>query len=106
MAYYWDAYLDDDPATFIAQAPFASKHLRGLPPTVLLTAGFDPLRDEGRELASSLIGSDVPLTYFPNPTLTHGFQQMVPRVDAATTAISAAYGELRRLVERFIGAED
>lgn len=103
MAYYWNAYLHDGPESFIAQAPFAPEHLRGLPPTVLLTAGFDPLRDEGRELAASLIGSDVPLTYLPNPTLTHGFQQMVPRVDAATTAIGTAYRELRQLIERFTG---
>jgi acetyl esterase len=99
MAYYWRAYLGSaDPIAIADYAPFARERLAGLPPTVLATAGFDPLRDEGRQLAIDLIGADVPVFYLPNPTLTHGFLQMVPRVAAATAAVDAAYAALRRLL--------
>jgi acetyl esterase len=99
MAYYWSAYLGpEDRGAIAGYAPFARERLAGLPPTVLVTAGFDPLRDEGRQLAIDLIHADVPVTYLPNPTLTHGFQQMVPRVAAATEAVGAAYAAFRRLV--------
>jgi acetyl esterase len=99
MAYYWDAYLGSaDPMAIASYAPFTHERLAGLPPTVLVTAGFDPLRDEGRQLAIDLMRADVPVVYLPNPTLTHGFLQMVPRVAAAADAVDAAYAALGRLV--------
>jgi acetyl esterase len=99
MAYYWSAYLGSaDPTAIADYAPFAQERLAGLPPTVLVTAGFDPLRDEGLQLAFDLMRADVPVVYLPNPTLTHGFLQMVPRVPAATAAVDAAYAAFRRLV--------
>jgi acetyl esterase len=101
MAYYWASYLgpDSSPEAFARASPFAPERLRGLPPTVLATAGFDPLLDENRALAADLIAADVRVDYQPNPALTHGFQQMVPRVDAARRAVDRAYASLRALVE-------
>jgi acetyl esterase len=92
MAYYWEAYLGPAKSeSFMKESPFAVSNLRDLPPTVVVTAGFDPLRDEGRKLALDLVGADVPVVYLPNPSLTHGFQQMVPRVETATMAVDRAY---------------
>ncbi len=99
MAYYWESYLGPgNTASFVAESPFAPSKLRGLPPTVVVTAGFDPLRDEGRSFAGDLVAADVPVVYLPNPTLTHGFQQMVPRVHVATTAVDKAYAVFRDLM--------
>ncbi|AMM22154.1 hypothetical protein AX769_00930 [Frondihabitans sp. PAMC 28766] len=88
MAYFWSVYESASAQRLLDQS------LEGLPPTVLTTAGFDPLRDEGRALAEALIRADVPLIYLPNPMLTHGFQQMVPRVPAAHRAVDRAYQAL------------
>ena len=99
MAYYWESYLGPEKtASFVAESPFALLKLRGLPPIVVVTAGFDPLRDDGRNFARDLVAADVPVVYLPNPTLTHGFQQMVPRVHAATAAVDKAYTVFRDLI--------
>lgn len=92
MKYYYDSYLshgqhDND----WRAAPGVRDDLRGLPPTTLVTAGFDPLLGENLDLARKLIASDVELSYLPNPALTHGFQQMACTVDAAAKALDRAY---------------
>lgn len=47
--------------------------LHGLPPTVLATAGFDPLRDGGRAFAAKLAQSGVPVSYYEAKGNIHGF---------------------------------
>jgi acetyl esterase len=47
----------------------------GLPPAILVTNGFDPLRDVGHAYAQKLAAADNDLTYMHNPGLTHGFPQ-------------------------------
>ena len=45
----------------------------GMPPTLMLTAGLDPLRDEGRAYAAKTIAAGVPTTYMEAPGIIHGF---------------------------------
>lgn len=56
--------------------------LAGMPPVYLSTAGFDPLRDEGKELAARLRADGVPVVARRFPGLVHGY--------ASFTAVSAA----------------
>jgi acetyl esterase len=56
--------------------------LSGMPPAYLATAGFDPLRDEGEELAARLRDAGVPVVARRFPGLVHGY--------ASFTALSAA----------------
>jgi acetyl esterase len=48
---------------------------RHLPLTILITNGFDPLRDVGHAYAQKLAAAGNDLTYVRNPDLTHGFLQ-------------------------------
>jgi acetyl esterase len=74
----------------------AMKELRGLelkrmPATIVVTAGFDMLRDSGRSLARKLEREGVSVVYLNYPTLIHGFLQwsgVVP--DAERAAIDSA----------------
>lgn len=91
MRGFWDLYVPSDEHRQHPSAAPRFAELEGLPPAVVVSADFDPLRDEDRELAARLIAADVPTIYLPNPGLTHGFQQMVPRIPAATSALSRAY---------------
>ncbi len=91
MRGFWDLYTPSDDHRRHPSAAPRFAELEGLPPTVVVSADFDPLRDEDRDLASRLISAEVPTTYLPNPGLTHGFQQMVPRVPAAAEALRCAY---------------
>ncbi len=70
-----------------AVSPLFAKDLSGLPPGVILTAGFDILRDEGRAYARSLqrAGNDVEDNCAEG--LVHGFFSLSGVVDAARNAI-------------------
>ena len=51
----------------------AGQGLKGLPPAFVLTAGYDPLRDEGRAYADRLIEAGIKTTYVNYPGTIHGF---------------------------------
>lgn len=68
-------------------SPLLVPDVTGLPPAVILTAGFDPLRDEGEAWAERLHAAGVPVTYECFEGMIHGFLQMGARVAAAPHAI-------------------
>jgi acetyl esterase len=76
-------YLPDGvPTDDTRGAILRAADLTGMPPVYLSTAGFDPLRDEGEELAERLRADGVPVVSRRFPGLVHGY--------AGFTAISAA----------------
>lgn len=74
MRCFVDAYLPD-PATRTSPyaAPLHAPSLSGLPPAVVVTAGFDPLRDEGVAYVERLRAAHVPCVHLHFPELIHGF---------------------------------
>lgn len=63
--------------------------LKGLPPTVLITASLDPLRDQGRAYAAKLVQAGVPTSYYEGKGLIHGFatfRKVIPTAQGDTTA--------------------
>jgi acetyl esterase len=96
MAFFWECYLgvDGDPHDAFA-APLQAADLSGLPPTLVLTAEYDPLRDEGEAYARRLDGFDVPVEWHRYDGVTHGFLGMdalVPAADEAMARIAAFLG--------------
>lgn len=79
-------------------SPLLTEDLRGLPPAVIVTAGFDPLKDQGRAYADALkaAGNDVVFKEFPS--LIHGFLNLGPFVPAAQSAIEETIGLLKGLL--------
>ena len=57
-------------------SPLLCKDLSGQPPAYVITAGFDPLRDEGKDYADKLDAAGVPVTYVNYPGMVHGFFSM------------------------------
>ena len=71
-------------------SPLDADELKGLPPAYIVTAGFDPLRDEGIAYAEKLKEAGVPVTAIDYATMIHGFFSMQGLVPMATEAIVAA----------------
>ena len=71
-------------------SPIAAKDVSGLPPAYILTAGFDPLREEAIAYAAKLKAAGVTVTHVDYPTMIHGFLTMQGWIPLAGQAISAA----------------
>jgi acetyl esterase len=88
MIWYWAQYGDgkapDDPRAALSMAT----DLRGLPPTYLLTAGFDPLRDEGRAFGEALRRAGVPVQGSEYQDMPHGFLLFAGRLSRAQEGLS------------------
>jgi acetyl esterase len=80
-------------------APLRAPNLRGLPPATVLTAEFDPLRDEGEAYARRLLGAGVPATLTRYDGMFHGFFGMTGRIDRARDALDDAARALRLAFE-------
>ena len=82
MKWFWRQYLGDEhgDADMFA-APGRAADLAGLPPATIVTADFDPLRDEGAAYAERLEAAGVPVEY-RNFQAFHGFAGMEALVSA------------------------
>ncbi|HSD53682.1 MAG TPA: alpha/beta hydrolase, partial [Burkholderiales bacterium] len=77
-------------------SPLRAGDLTRLPPAYVITAGFDPLLDEGRAYADRLREADVRVTYECFEGMIHGFVTMGAAIAAAHHAIYRASLELKR----------
>lgn len=100
MRTFWNLYAPTDRSRHDPVAAPRFAELEGLPAAVIVSADYDPLRDEARELAARLVMADVPVTYLPHPGLIHGFQQFAPRVPTATIALERAYRAFQEVIAR------
>ena len=89
IAYYTENYLRnrDDAKDWRASPQLAASHA-GLPPAFILTAGFDPLRDEGLMYADALSKAGVSSQYICFERQIHGFITMGRVMQEANTAVS------------------
>ncbi len=76
--------------TDVRIAPLAAKDLAGLPPAYIVTAGFDPLRDEAVEYAEKLKAAGVAAVHVDYPSMIHGFFSMQGLIPLAPQAVAAA----------------
>lgn len=89
-------YLPDGvPEGDIRGAILRAESLTGMPPVYLSTAGFDPLRDEGEELAERLRAEGVPVVHRRFTGLVHGYASFTAFSAAARDATLDAASALR-----------
>jgi len=80
-------------------APLLAEDLSGLPPATIVTAGFDPLRDEGVEYADRLAGDGVSVEHRHYEGMIHAFVSLPEQISAGDEALSALAGDLRAAFE-------
>jgi acetyl esterase len=91
-----------EPADYLdwRASPALAESLAGLPPAFVLTAGFDPLLDEGREYAERLEREGVDVVYREYPDMIHGFILMGGVLDTANAAVAECCAQLARAFEK------
>ena len=97
MKWYWQQYLSDPRmASDPAASPLRQKDLEGLPPATIITAGFDPLRDEGRAYVEALRKAGIAAEHREWSDQIHGFVSMIGAIDAAVEALDYGANSLNR----------
>jgi acetyl esterase len=95
--YFLGHYIDDARHHHDWRAsPLLHDDLAGAPPAFVLTAGYDPLRDEGLAYAQRLSEAGVRTTHICFERQIHGFITMGKVIDEADAAVALCAAVLRR----------
>lgn len=97
MMWYWNHYLakpEDGKSPYAS--PLQAKDLRGLPPAFILTAEFDPLRDDGEAYAARLHNAGVPVQCRHYLDMNHGFLQFGASYAQAKHGLQAVADSLQQ----------
>lgn len=102
LQWFWDHYLGPNPSPETLTSPHASpihaETLAGTAPAFVVTAGLDPLRDEGEAYARRLSQEGVETVYQCALGTIHGYLRLGRIVPAAQDTISAAAAFLKRRI--------
>lgn len=88
MQWFWQQYLrsqDDEQNMYVA--PLKAPNVNNIPPTLIITAYFDPLRDDGELYAKRLQDADVPVIYKTYNSI-HPFIQFADQLDIGKKGIN------------------
>jgi acetyl esterase len=89
MDYFQSLYLPKkEQLTDWRASPMLAKSLAGLPPAFLITAGYDPLLDEGCAYAERMAREGVEVAYREYPDMVHGFILFGGVLDTANAAVA------------------
>jgi acetyl esterase len=101
MKWFWNQYAPDTPPDDPGISPLGLHALPDLPPTLVATAEYDPLRDEGIAYAEKLKGAGVAVTHLHAADMHHNFPVhpgTVARFPQSLTALQDFAGWVKNLV--------
>jgi acetyl esterase len=106
MIWFWEHYLPNPES---GAQPYASPlraQLSGLPPAFVITAEYDPLRDEGAAYANKLQEAGVETLYKCYPGVTHMFFTNAHILDTGREAVRDAAQFLNRAFHQAAGRQE
>ena len=99
MEWFWNCYIPDPAARSVPDAsPLRAESLANLPPAIVITAEYDPLRDDGIAYAVRLQEAGVQVTHRHNENMFHDFFSFLTLIDAGNEAVARVGAEIRALV--------
>jgi acetyl esterase len=105
MRWFWEQYIGDPAARADPEAsPLRADDHSGLPPAIVVTAGYDPLCDEGVAYAEALRAGGVTVTHHHYEDMIHSFFALVNVLERGNQAVAVVGGEIRAAVARAAGA--
>jgi acetyl esterase len=99
MAWFFSHYADQARWADPEISPLRRPSLAGTPPTWIVTAEYDVLRDEAEAYAQRLAGEGTPVEFHRASGMPHGFARMANHVEAAAEVLKQAGLALRRFSE-------
>ncbi len=97
MRWFWHHYLSrEEQGREPMASPIQAKSLADLPPALVITAGCDPLRDEGEAYAAKLRDAGVAVTLTQYPGMFHGFLRMTRILDQSRVLLDEVAGALKK----------
>ena len=97
MVWFFDQYLPSkEAASDWRVSPLRAASHAGVAPALIVTAGFDPLRDEGEAYAQKLRDAGVTVDYICYGGMIHGFVPMGKLLDTGNRAVSHIAASLRQ----------
>jgi len=96
MIWFWSHYLQNEAdAASPYASPLRAADLSGVAPALVITAEYDPLRDEGERYAERLQSADTPTVLSRYAGMIHGFLQLLGLFDESQQAVDEASAWLR-----------
>ena len=97
VLWYMEQYLrGESDKSDLRASPLRAPTVAGQPPTLIVTAGFDPLRDEGRAYADRLRAAGVDVVYREYPGQIHAFVSLTKAIPQGMAATLEVADYLRR----------
>ncbi|MFG1989758.1 alpha/beta hydrolase [Actinoplanes sp. NPDC048988] len=95
MKLAWETYVPDPRLRFTPDVAPLAADLAGMPPTLIITAEYDALRDEGADYADALLAAGVPVVHTRYMGVNHGFARKLAVIDDARVAADQIASVLR-----------
>jgi acetyl esterase len=101
MNYFHEAYAAEQ--GHIRAYPLSHDHA-GMPPTLVITAGLDPLRDQGRAYAGALIAAGVPTVFREAVGNIHGFVNLRRAIPSSVADLAGCFAVLKPMIAQAAAA--